>query len=225
MKNGFWLERWKRNEIGFHQEQFNPYLLKYFQEMQLPATAQVFVPLCGKSHDMIWLREQGYGVLGVELSPIAVEAFFRENGYETRQPGLQRYAAGKFECSVAAGIRVLCGDFFDLNKDDVADVRAAYDRAALIALPEEGRKDYVRHLAGILPHATKMLLITVEYPQHEMEGPPFSVPTREVEALFAGYAELQQLANEDVLAQQPRFQMRGLSRLQENVFMLTTRPR
>jgi thiopurine S-methyltransferase len=29
---------------------------------------------------MIWLAEQGHRVVGVELSQIAVAAFFRENG-------------------------------------------------------------------------------------------------------------------------------------------------
>jgi thiopurine S-methyltransferase len=98
-----------------------------------------------------------------------------------------------------------------------------YDRASLIALPPEMRVSYVRHLASILPRATRILLITVEYPQTEMQGPPFSVSSGEVEALYREYAEVRLLAELDVLAQNPRFQQRGLSRLQENIFLLTLR--
>jgi thiopurine S-methyltransferase len=218
MKKYFWLERWEREEIGFHQNEVNPYLCEYWQELHLAHDSVVFVPLCGKSRDMLWLREQGHQVLGVELSNIAVQAFFKENGYTPHH-----VTRGKFEHCEADGIRILCGDFFDFSKDDLAKVSAVYDRASLIALPPEMRERYVRHLASILPPATQILLITVDYPQSEMPGPPFSVSPGEVEALYREHAEVRLLAQMDVLAQNPRFQQRGLSRLQENIFLLTLR--
>ena len=218
MKKDFWLERWEKEEIGFHQDEFNPYMRQYWQELHLARDRLVFVPLCGKSRDMLWLREQGHQVLGVELSAIAVQAFFKENGYTPQQA-----SRGKFGRCEADGIRILCGDFFDLTRDDLAKVTAVYDRASLIALPPEMRERYARHLASILPSATQILLITVEYPQPEMQGPPFSVSPGEVEALYRGHAEVRQLANLDVLAQNPRFQERGVSRLRENIFLLKLR--
>ena len=216
MKKDFWLERWEREEIGFHQDEFNPYLHQYWQDLHLAHGSQVFVPLCGKSRDMRWLRELGHQVLGVELSTIAVQAFFKENGY-TPQHDLR----GKFDRCEANGISILCGDFFDLSKDDLAKVTGVYDRASLIALPPEMRERYVRHLVSILPPATQILLITVDYPQQEMQGPPFSVSSGEVEALYREHAAVRLLAQPDVLAQNPRFQQRGLSRLRENIFLLT----
>jgi len=218
MKKDFWLERWEREEIGFHQHEVNPYLREFWPELRLASGSMVFVPLCGKSQDMSWLQGQGHQVLGVELSAIAVRAFFKENGYIPRHIN-----SGKFEHSVADGIRILCGDFFDLSKDDLPDVAAVYDRASLIALPPEMRERYVRHLASILPPATRILLITVDYPQAEMQGPPFSVSSGEVEALYREHAEVRLLAHLDVLAQNPRFQQRGLSSLWENIFLLTLR--
>lgn len=215
MKNEFWLERWEREETGFHQDETNPYLCQYWQDLHAAHEGEVFVPLCGKSRDMLWLREQGYRVLGVELSAIAVQAFFRENGLIP-----QRVTAGKFDCYEADGIRILCGDFFDLCKDDLAQASSVYDRASLIALPPEMRERYARHLAGILPPATKILLITFDYPQPEMPGPPFAVSAGEVEALYRGRAGVRLLAQLDVLPQNPRFRERGLSSLQENVFLL-----
>lgn len=218
MKKDFWLERWEREAIGFHQNEINPYLCEYWQELHLARGSMVFAPLCGKSQDMLWLRKQGHQVLGVELSNIAVQAFFKENGYSP-----QHVTRGKFAHFEADGIRILCGDFFDLSKDDLAKVGAVYDRASLIALPPEMRERYVRHLASILPPAMQILLITVDYPQPEMQGPPFSVSSGEVEALYREHAEVRLLAQLDVLAQNPRFQERGLSRLQESIFLLTLR--
>ena len=216
MKKEFWLERWEREEIGFHQNEINSYLRQYWKELNAADDAVVFVPLCGKSSDMLWLRQQGHRVLGVELSPIAARAFFRENNYVPHC-----VTAGKFERYEAAGISILCGDFFDLNREDLAKVDAVYDRASLIALPPEMRERYASHLTSILPPATQILLITLDYPQHEMPGPPFSVSRGEVEALYNKYASIRLLAQLDVLPQNPRFQIRGLSSLHENIFLLT----
>lgn len=218
MKKDFWLERWERKETGFHQDEINPYLRLHWPELHLTEGCEVFVPLCGKSRDMLWLREQGHAVLGVELSPIAVRAFFEECGHAPH-----RATVGKFDCCEADGIRILCGDFFDLSKDDLAKVGAVYDRASLVALPPEMREAYASHLLGILPPATRILLVTFDYPQAEMPGPPFAVSAGEVEALYRERAEVRLLAQADVLAQNPRFRERGLSRLQESIFLLTLR--
>jgi len=218
MEKDFWLERWERHEIGFHQDEVNPYLRQYWHELQTPNDGTVFVPLCGKSRDMLWLRKHGHPVLGVELSEIAVQAFFGENNFIA-----QHSTQGKFDSCAADGFRILCGDFFDLSKDDLAQVSAVYDRASLVALPPEMREHYAQHLVDILPSGTKILLITFDYPQQEMSGPPFAVSIAEVEALYRDRAEIRLLAQEDILEQNPRFQQRGLSRLHENIFLLTLR--
>ncbi len=176
----------------------------------------MFVPLCGKSLDMLWLRDHGYSVLGVELSSIAVQEFFKENGITPNH-----VVGDKFDCYEADGIRILCGDIFDLGKVDLAKVSMVYDRASLVALPPEMRERYASHLVNILPPATQILLITFDYPQTEMSGPPFAVSTKEVESLYSKKSEVRRLAHHDVLALNPRFQERGLSRLHENIFLLT----
>ena len=217
MKKEYWLERWRQEEIGFHQGEINPYLRQYWPELQVAPGKQVFVPLCGKSRDMIWLREQNLSVLGVELSPLAVEAFFKENEYSPRHT-----VGEKFDHWDADGIGILCGDFFDLEKDDLAEMGAVYDRASLVALPPETRRAYADHLLCILPPAIRILLITFDYPQSEMSGPPFAVSTAEVEVLYGKRADVRLLAKLDVLAENPRFQQRGINRLQESIFLLTT---
>ena len=218
MKKEFWLERWDRAEIGFHQNEINPYLLRFWKELSHPAGSEVFVPLCGKSLDMVWLRQQGNFVLGVELSVLAVKDFFREQGMTA-----ERVSEGSFDNYIADRYCLACGDFFDLSKQDVAKVSAVYDRASLVALPPEMRERYASHLSEILPSGTKILLITFDYPQAEMQGPPFAVSVKEVEALYSRFAEVRLLAQEDVLDQNPRFKQRGMTRMQENVFVLTLR--
>jgi thiopurine S-methyltransferase len=216
MKKDFWLQRWAREETGFHENGVNAYLMQFWHNMHLAHDSAVFVPLCGKSADLQWLRGQGHPVLGVELSHIAVQAFFRENGYS---PNV--VSSGKFDHYEANDISILCGDFFDLGRDEMAAVKAVYDRAAMVALPPEMRGRYVRHLLGILPPAAQILLVTFDYPQAEMQGPPFALPSTEVEALYRGHAEIRLLDKIDVLAENPRFQKRGLTRLQESIYLLS----
>jgi thiopurine S-methyltransferase len=215
MKKEYWLERWQRNDTAFHQNEINPYLCEFWQRLRLSPASTVLVPLCGKSRDMLWLRQQGHAVLGVELSVIAAQAFFAENALVSHGD-----AGDRFTHLETNGVHVWCGDFFDLTAQDTAAVSAVYDRAALVALPPDMRRRYAHHLLRILPLGTQILLVTLDYPQHEMAGPPFAVSFDEVTALYGARAEITLLSQQDVLAQTPRFQERGLSRLQECAILL-----
>lgn len=216
MEKDYWLERWEQEEIGFHQSDINPYLCQYWKELHLSQGSEVFVPLCGKSRDMLWLREQGYMVLGVELSTIGIQTFFKENGFTPNY-----IHSEKFNRYEANSICILGGNFFDLDKKDLAKVSAVYDRASLVALPLDMRESYVSHLLGILPPASQILLVTFDYSQSEMSGPPFSVSVSEVDELYSEHAKIYLVARLDVLERYPRFHERGVSKLQENIFLLT----
>ncbi|MDP2760639.1 MAG: thiopurine S-methyltransferase [Sideroxyarcus sp.] len=215
MHHDFWHERWHKGEIGFHQNEVNSCLLKYWDALAVPDTGTVFVPLCGKSADMILLRRRGHPVLGVELSMIAAQSFFAENGATPHATTL-----GDFECLENDGINLLCGDFFALRAEDLALVSAVYDRAALVALPPEMRREYAAHMARILPPETQMLLIVMEYPQPERKGPPFAVALDEVRALYGAAAAIEVLESRDVLDANPRFKQQGLTRMWEHVLRL-----
>lgn len=215
MDPNFWLERWRANEIGFHQTEFNPHLTEHWPSVPCAPGSEVFVPLCGKSRDLLWLAGQGHRVLGVEISPLAVQTFFEENRLQA-----ERTQVPDFEHWRYGDITVLAGDFFDLQPTQLARVGCVYDRASLIALPPDLRADYVRHLMATLPGGAPILLVTLEYPQHEMQGPPFSVSEQEVQQRFGEYYNVQCLARHDVWAQTPRFQEKGLTALEEKVFLL-----
>lgn len=216
MQHDFWHERWQRQQIGFHQEAINPYLQRFWREAGMPAAGRVFVPLCGKSRDMVWLRAQGCEVVGVEISEIAVRDFFAELGLVP----VQR-ESGAFLYFEAAGYTLLCGDFFALTAQDLGPLAAVYDRASLVALPPDMRPQYAAHMLQLVPPGIRTLLVAFEYPQQEMDGPPFSVTQREVADLYAEAHAIALLCDADILAQEPRFRDKGVSRLHEKVYLLT----
>jgi thiopurine S-methyltransferase len=215
----FWHERWTRGEIGFHQHDFNGHMQAFTHRLDLHPGAHIFVPLCGKSLDLLWLWQQGYDVTGVEISSQAVEDFFSENQLVARSsaiPGGQLYQA--------AGLELYCVDFFTSQFPGMADIDAVYDRAALVALPPDMRQAYARRLLGMLEPGVRILLVTLDYPQHEMRGPPFAVTPGEVEDLFGGSCLIEPLYQEDCLAREPRFRKKGLTRLTEHVLLLERKP-
>jgi thiopurine S-methyltransferase len=216
MKEDFWHTRWENNQIGFHESEANSQLLKFWKEIEVPEKGHVFVPLCGKSLDLIWLRSQGYQVTGIEISPGAVSDFFKENNLKPKIT--QR---GKLERWEADGIAILLGDFFHLSAADLASCDAVYDRASLIALPIEMRGDYVEHCFKVLPANIPILLVTLQYQQNDMNGPPFSVTPEEVENHYSHQRQITHLHSEEILHLLPGFRKKGLSALAENIFLLT----
>ncbi len=211
MEPAFWQQRWADNQIGFHQAQVNPYLQKYWPTLGLAPGSRVLVPLCGKSLDLAWLAGQGYRVLGVELSRRAVEAFFREHGLQAE---VQR--RGAFEVWRSGDVELWCGDFFALQAEDVGDCAGLYDRAALIALPSQMRVAYMRLLSRLLPTGCQGLVVTLDYDQSLLGGPPFSVADEELRQGFAGWL-LDELEAVEVIEESPKFLQAGVSSLLERV--------
>jgi thiopurine S-methyltransferase len=216
MQPEFWRERWGTGQIGFHRAYVDTHLQRHWPELHLDPGSRVFVPLCGKSLDLLWLRDQGYSVVGVELSPIALEAFCMENGVPAR-----RRTVHEFDLYAAPNLELYCGDFFALTPAQLGNVASVFDRAALISWTQELRAPYVEHLAKLTPPGTETLLITVEYPQTQMTGPPFSIPAHEVAALYASHYTIRELSRQDVLADEPRLRGRGVTELHEVCYRLT----
>lgn len=177
MDPAFWRARWQERRIGFHEGAPNAFLAKYADRLE--GSRRILVPLCGKTEDLAFLASRGHEVVGIELVESAVREFFADHQITpevSQQAGFAVYSAGS--------LTVLAGDFFSASPALVGEVDAIYDRAAMIALPSDMRARYVDHLRAISPGATRMLLVTVEYPQELMEGPPFSVDETEVRARY-----------------------------------------
>jgi thiopurine S-methyltransferase len=183
-----WLEFWANNETNWHSDVVTQELEKYLGLLKLESGDTVFVPLCGKSLDMIYMLNRGFSVIGVEVSEIGIKQFFHENGldFTTSQ-------VGEFDLYSAKNIEIYCGDFFSLTSKHLCGVKAVFDRKSLIALDRNLRQKYVKHLNDIISLGVRILLITLHYPKHQMSGPPFSVDKSEVESLFSMAFNYQEL--------------------------------
>lgn len=176
MEHDFWHQRWEGDRIGFHLSEVNEHLKTHWAALGVGVDEQVLVPLCGKSLDLGWLAQR-HPVLGVELSQRACEAFFAEAEWVAKVE-----QQGDFRVFSHGQLTLLCGDFFALSVSQLTDVKAVYDRAALIALPVPMRKRYAEKLMAELPGGVKILLVTLTFA--EPVGPPFSVTQEELEALL-----------------------------------------
>ena len=65
MDSDFWHQKWEQGEIGFHESQVNPVLVGNLESLNLTKGSRLFLPLCGKTHDIAWLLAQGYRIAGV----------------------------------------------------------------------------------------------------------------------------------------------------------------
>ena len=209
MDAAFWEQRWQEGRIGFHQDRPTPLLEQHWNAVGAPPGSRVLVPLCGKSLDMAWLAARGHRVLGVELSALAVRQFFDEQGLA---PKVFESASGLHHR--AGAIEIVQGDAFALDVALLADCAAVFDRAALIALPADLRRRYAGSVYARLPAGCRGLLVTLEYPQTEKDGPPFSVDAGEVASLFDDAWDASLLERRDILGDNPGFRDEGVTRLQ-----------
>ncbi|MFY2508564.1 thiopurine S-methyltransferase [Vibrio pectenicida] len=208
----FWHSRWAANKIGFHLEDVNSLLVQYWPETKPSSKDKVFVPLCGKTEDLVWLATKHEHIQGVELSEIAVRSFFAEHFYTPTVITVN----GQHDLYQFDELSIYTGDIFTAPLEP-ADI--IYDRAALIALPESMRGGYVERVKSLLKAGGRILLITTEYQKEEMAGPPFSVTEQEVNKLFSEY-KISKLYREDAEQTHPRVIKHGLSRFAEEVYLI-----
>jgi len=204
MEAAFWHERWAKHEIGFHMPRPHAALKDYWSTLALSPGARVFVPLAGKSLDLIALAELGHKVVGVELSAVAVREFHEEHP-EVRSVDLR------------------CADFFALDAASLDPIAAIFDRASLVALPPAMRRDYVANMTELSAPGTVTLLVSMEYDQREMRGPPHAVMPDEIHALYGATHDIVELGCYGALDDFPRMAARGVTALGERVYRLRRR--
>ena len=208
-----WVSRWQEDRIGFHLKEVNPYLIQFSDQLLHQNPDRVFVPLCGKTLDLCWLTKKTKRVIGVELVNKAVQDFFAENNitYLIRQEDTLQKFSSKY-------IDIYLGDFFKLNPEKTSPFKAIYDRASIVAIEKLERRKYVDHLFSFLDPAGRILLITLEYNQNQMNGPPYSVPPEEIKSIFEPLGSLKLLETRDIL--DDHFRNKGLTHLLEHVFLI-----
>lgn len=214
----FWLERWQAQEIGFHLDAAHPWLVQFHNKLGLAKGEQILVPLAGKSLDIIFLKECGYRVLAVELSERALEDFIQENNLTVRNQ--EHWEWGKMVSF--DNIDFVVADWFAVPSRIFSDVKAVYDRAALIALEPSDRRRYIQQLKAILPCPLKLLLVTLDYKQEQMSGPPYSVPEQEVLSLYHPFdVRMTVLKRKSIIDEEPRFKAKGVDELYSTIYHLT----
>jgi thiopurine S-methyltransferase len=209
MNSSFWHQRWEKYEIGFHEGKPNPLLVKHFHELSVAKGRRIFVPLCGKTLDISWLLSRGYRVTGAELSQLAIEQLFMELGM---QPEVT--TVGNVEQWSANNLDIFVGDIFAVSEKMLGPIDAVYDRAALVAFPEDMRKRYTAHLTEVTKKSPQ-LLICYEYDQSLMDGPPFSVSNEEVHRHYATAYDLTLLSSTEVAGG-----LKGKGPAKEDVWLL-----
>ena len=218
MHHDQWLDRWKQNRIGFHEPKVNYHLRRYLPDFNLNPGDMIFMPLCGKAHDIDWIARQGFQVVGIELSEIAIESFFSEHNLP-----YQQFESERFTLRKSGNISLIQGDYFDLQQEDLSACKMVYDRASLIAINEVNRSRYCAHMLSNVPQSTDQFLITLDYDQAQMQGPPFAVSAQEVRQHYESEYAIDMLEVNDVLDERPRWRDQGLSALTESVFRLAGR--
>lgn len=213
MNKDFWLEAWRSGRTRFHKSETNRLLIDHINIFESLET--IFVPLCGKSVDMIYLLSLNKKVIGVELSELAVESFFKENELSYIKEESQRYK--KYTSN---HLTLFCGNLFDLNKDELGEVRALYDRASLVALPPDMRKEYANFIKRNCPKLEKMLLGSFEYDQTKADGPPFSVDQTEIQILYGDKFNVSQIETEETEDRNPRFENKGLESFCQTSYLI-----
>lgn len=213
MERDDWGNRWSSGQIGFHQSKITTSLADFGEEVFGGLSGTVLVPLCGKTLDMVHLADHFDAVIGVEYVEQAVEEFF------TEQQLSAEVATGPPLAYSADAYVLYAADFFAITTEHTGHIDAVFDRASLVALDAPTRRRYAEHLASLLPSGARVLLITFDYDQTEMSGPPFAVSDDEVTDLFSPAFTIEHLRTRDVL--EATMRERGLTAMTESAFSLT----
>ncbi|XP_022089744.1 thiopurine S-methyltransferase-like [Acanthaster planci] len=220
MDDEYWRQRWVNNQITFHMPKVNPTLSKYMANMTAgQEKCRILVPLCGKSEDMKWLADQGHSVVGVELSPLAVEAFYKENKLDFTSSPIEGLSDADLYKSKNERIQIYKASLFDLSRDILGEFDCIWDRGSLVALLREDMQRYVELMTSLMKTKGRCLLATFDYDQSKMNGPPFSTPAKVVEQLYAAGWDIESLEVTDVMSD--KWRSRGLDTMTGLTTLLT----
>lgn len=213
MKIAFWLDSWKvgGTKTSFHRKDIHPYA-KTYAPLDFLKDKRVLVPLCGKDTTLMWFREHATHVVGIELAETAVHQFFEEQNLPYRKTVDQRYEADR--------LTIVNRDIFSLSTADVGPIDFVYDRAALVALPEDMRARYRQKIDEFMPVGAKCLVITLEYAPSLGPTPPFSITPDEINHYYRQNYLIDHVEQPE-LPEHRMVQKFGLSFLKEHGFMLT----
>ncbi|XP_077523903.1 putative thiopurine S-methyltransferase isoform X2 [Amblyomma americanum] len=112
----YWVAQWRNGGATWQQPGITK-LLKQNIDVVLAGKrrAQVFLPLCGKAHELKWFHDMGYSVVGVEFVEECVIEYFQENGLE-----IEETMCPVINCKIIQTpnrhLRVFVCSIFDFNR-------------------------------------------------------------------------------------------------------------
>ena len=216
MDKEYWLKTWALKDIQFHSDQVDSHLIEYIEKLKLQPGDLILVPLCGKTRDLMWLAKAGFRVIGVEISPIACEEFFSDFGITPNIIKTSSFTKYQYE-----NITLFCGDIFNLNPNDLPNIRAIFDHRALIALPAPLRTKYVNHLLHCASDNHIKILLIVLHSSNEVKGPPFPISDQEIKILYGKDFEITKLSSENILLKE-HLVRKGYDDLAQSVYLISS---
>lgn len=180
-----WQKLWQDGIFPWHKESVNPKLEKHWKILMQaagkedPSQCRFFVPLCGKSKDMLFLRDQGFQVIGCEGVQQACHDFFTESQIEFELKNQSHFVAkdGK--------LTIICGDFFKLKPQDLGgQVDCIWDRGSLVAIPVDRRHEYAQVMSSLVNESFGYLLASIERPVDPPGAMPHSLSYDNVKELY-----------------------------------------
>lgn len=183
-------EQWnwtEKEDPPFHAAAYNSLLVKYHDRLTPEQkTGRVFVPLCGKTLDMIFLSEQRYEVVGLEFSEIGIVDFFAENNLTYDKEELVDSPFVKYTAK-ERNITIYKGDLFDLSRDVCGDFDASWDRGSFVAVNVPTRKKYAQLMSSIIRPSGKILMEVWKYNPSKYAGPPHHTEEKDIVETFTDF--------------------------------------
>ena len=186
-----WDKKYEEGNYNWHEPDVNGWLRTHKARYKEKGT--ILFPLCGKTVDMKYLIDEGYKVVGVEYSKLAVEEFFAENDIEFSKTKNVDFDSYKSE---DGRITIHNGDFFRANRELVGRIDGVWDRAALVAVNPEDRRRYADTITGLMDETTVYLVSSVSYDQSQLGGGRgFSVPAQMIRGLYGSTCDIELLCD------------------------------
>ncbi|MRX28461.1 thiopurine S-methyltransferase [Kangiella sp. HZ709] len=208
----FWDTCWQRASQPFHLSEAHPFLRRYLY--LLDNKEKLLLPLSGKSVDPIFLAQNNIHSTSIEFNPSAIDNFIIDSELSFKRKTFEQkkcYDFGDFDIWLA--------DFFDIETKDIGKFSQVFDRAALVALPKELRDKYIKHLKSLLQPKATILMVTMDYEEGEMSGPPFYIAQNELTELFPE-SSIRELDRISLINNHHRWKELQLSKLDEVLFQI-----
>ena len=190
----YWRETfWMNDDLPWHFKTPNKFLVKHEARLVDGKTGiRILVPLCGKSVDLKWLYDQGHEVIGVEGTPFAIEAFFRENKLQYTMSNFESHGF-KYQ-TPDQRLTILNCNLLTLKDHGYKHTcDAVWDRASLVAVRPEHRPLFAKNVKGFLKPNFRYLIEAIEYDSTKVYVEPFALFEKELEQLYSDCAKITQL--------------------------------